>query len=446
MKAGITTFFGLAVVPCLWLVGCTTYRPLPQDAGRNASEFASRSLRDYSGTRQGATLQALTKAAYHFHPSLAEARAEVDAADAAILTAGQRPNPTASFAPEYDFTHNPGLSPWIWGLSVEFPIETGGKRAARVLKARAEANGARCKLASAAHKVRNGVRLAIIDLAAADARVAMLEEQRHIQEDLVQVLKDRVAAGETPLTELSTYHLALNRAALDVAAARRDAGKARATLATAIGVPASALTGLKLDFNLAALNLPDDRACRSALKTHPEVLAALADYAIAEAALKLETTHQYPDLKIGSGFLWDQGDKKWQLPGLGMELPVFHRNQGPVAEAIARRKAAAVRLAAAQARVSGDLDVAKASLAGAQRQAHEAEQLLGAERKAEDLSEKNLKAGGGDRLELLTAKVQSAAGRVSLLEAQVLAQQAAAALEDAARPAPVIEPLMSSKP
>ncbi len=450
VKVGITPSLrpaiALAFAQCVWLAGCVTYQPLPQDTGRSAAEFESRSLREWGGARQGWNLPTLTKAAFHFHPSLAEARAEVDAADAAIITAGQRPNPTATFAPEYDFTHNPGLSPWIWGLSVEFPVETGGKRAARVLKARAEANAARCKLAAAAHKVRNGVRLAVIDLAAGDARVAMLEDQRHIQEDLVKVLKDRVAAGETPLTELSTYHLALNRAALDVAAARRDAGKARATLATAIGVPAKALAGVKLDFNLATVNAPDDRACRSALKTHPEVLAALADYATAEAALKVETAHQYPDLKIGSGFLWDQGDKKWQLPGLGMELPVFHRNQGPIAEAVAKRKAAAVRLASAQARVSGDIDVAKASLAGAQNQAHEAELLLDSERKAEDLSMRNLKAGGGDRLELLTAKVQSAAGRVSLLEAQVLAQQAAAALEDAARPAPVIEPLMRPKP
>ena len=418
---------------------------MPLDAGRNAAAFEARSLRDWGGTHESWTLQKLTQAAFHFHPSLAEALAEVAAADAAVITAGQRPNPSATFAPEYNFT-TASPSPWIWGLAVEVPIETAGKRATRVLKARAEANLARCKLASAAHKVHNGVRVAVIELAAADARVAMLEEQRHIQEDLVKVLKDRVGAGETPLTELTTYQLALNRAALDVAAARRDAAKARAALAAAVGVPAQAVAGIKLSFDLAAISTPEGKSSKGALKTHPEVLGALADYAVAEAALKLEIARQYPDLKLSNGFLWDQGDKKWQLPGLGMELPVFHRNQGAIAEAVAKRKAAAARLVSAQARISGEIDVALASLRGAQGQVQEASSLLEAERKAEEQSARNLKAGGGDRLEVLTTKVQSAAGRVSLLEAQVLAQQAAAALEDATQPASVIESVMTHQP
>ena len=434
-----------ALAPCLWMSGCVSYVPVPQDAGRNAAAFDARSLRDWGGTHENWTLQKLTQAAFHFHPSLAEALAEVAAADAAVTTAGQRPNPSATFASEYDFT-TASPSPWIWGLAVEVPIETAGKRATRVLKARAEANFARCKLASAAHKVRNGVRVAVIELAAADARVAMLEEQRHIQEDLVKVLKDRVGAGETPLTELTTYQLALNRAALDVAASRRDAAKARATLAAAVGVPAQAVAGIKLSFDLAAISTPEGKSSKGALKTHPEVLGALADYAVAEAALKLEIARQYPDLKLSNGFLWDQGDKKWQLPGLGMELPVFHRNQGAIAEALAKRKAAAARLVSAQARISGEIDVALASLRGAQGQVQEASSLLEAERKAEEQSARNLKAGGGDRLEVLTTKVQSAAGHVSLLEAQVLAQQAAAALEDATQPASVIEPVMTHQP
>ncbi|MDB6074824.1 MAG: outer membrane protein, partial [Verrucomicrobiaceae bacterium] len=300
-------FATVGLLPLGLLTGCVSYKPVPVDVGRSAVDFESRSLRDWSGTQGKWTLPKLTQAGFHFHPSLAEARAEVAVADAAVLTAGQRPNPSATFAPEYNFT-TASPSPWIWGLSVDIPIETAGKRAIRVLKAQAEANAARCKLASAAHKVRNGVRMAVIDLAAADARVALLEEQRHIQEDLVKVLKDRVGAGETPHTELTTYQLALNRAALDVSAARRDAGKARATLGSALGLPAKAVIGLKPAFDLAVVNMPDNAACRSALKTHPEVLGALADYAAAEAALKLEVARQYPDLKLSNGFQWDQGD------------------------------------------------------------------------------------------------------------------------------------------
>ena len=430
---------------CQAIVGCVAYRALPLDPGSSAAQFEARSLRHWGGRSGGWTLDKLTEAAFHFHPSLDEARAEVAAADAAIITAGQRPNPTASFSPEYNFT-TASPSPWIWGLAVEIPVETGGKRAARLLKAQAEANAARCKLASAGHKLRNAVRLAAVELAAANQRVALLEEQTHIQQDLVKLLKDRVAAGETALTELTTFELALSRAALEVSAARRDAGKARAMLAAAVGVPGGEFVGLQPEVDLTAISTPNSVACKAALRTHPEVLAILADYAASEAALKLEIARQYPDLKLANGFLWDQRDKKWQLPGLGMELPVFHRNQGAIAEAIARRAATAARLVSAQARISGDIDVACATLGGAQEQVRVAGALLEADRRAESQSQKNLKAGGGDRLEILTAQLQSAAGRVSLVEAQVQAQLAAAALEDAVQPAPVIETLMKRKP
>lgn len=427
------------------LVGCVTYKPSPLDTASSAKAFEARSLRDWSSRQGGWNLEKLTSAAFHFHPSIAEARAEVAVADAAIITAGQRPNPAASFAPEYNFTTTTP-SPWIWGLSVELPIETAGKRATRLLKARAEANTARCKLAAAAQKVRSGVRSALVDLAAAEARVSLLEEQRHIQEELTKVLKDRVTAGETPLTELTTYQLALNRAALDVSAARRDSGKARASLAAAIGVPSSAVSGIQVEMDIAVPQTPGTTAVQVALRTHSDVLCALAEYAVAEASLKQEIARQYPDLKLSNGFLWDQADKKWQLPGLGIELPLFHHNQGAIAEAIAKRKAGAARLISIQGRIKGEIDVATASLKGALSQVQEASTLLEAERNAVEQSEKNLKAGGGDRLEVLTAKVQSAAGRVSLLEAQVLAQQAAAALEAAVQPAAVVESVMKSNP
>ena len=427
-----------------------TFQPKPLDADSGARLVEGRSLRDpalrewmsaHGDHGGGWDLQRLTLAAFHYHPAIAEARADWQAAQAAIGTAKQRPNPSASVAPEYNFTKG-ASTPWVLGLSIEVPIETAGKRGLRTLQAQETANAARCRLAAAAQKVRAGVRLALVDAAAAEARLALLEEQRRIQEDLVKLLKEGVEAGTTARTELTTYQLALNRAALDVAAARRDAASSRARLAAAVGLPGHALDGVKLVFDLKNVATPSSSARNAASRSHPEVLGALADYAAAEAALRLEIARQYPDLKLGSGFQWDQDDHKWQLPGLGMELPVFHHNEAAIAEAEAKRTAAATRLTSAQVRIRGDIDAALAGLTGSQAQATEAAKLLDEERKAEQSAEANLKAGGGDRLELLTAQLQSAAGRVSLLEAQILAQQSAAALEDAVQPPQLIEPVM----
>src|SRR5215472_14893285 len=70
-------------------------------------------------------LQTLSLAALYFSPGLDAARARVARADAAMTTAGARPNPVLSFSPGVP-------SPYLVSLDFSFPIETAGKRGYRV--------------------------------------------------------------------------------------------------------------------------------------------------------------------------------------------------------------------------------------------------------------------------------------------------------------------------
>jgi outer membrane protein TolC len=62
---------------------------------------------------------------------------------------------------------------------------------------------------------------------------------------------------------------------------------------------------------------------------------ALAQYAVAEADLRVEITKQYPDLELAPGYSWDQGciagSRRWHSNLL------LNKNKGPIGEAIARR-------------------------------------------------------------------------------------------------------------
>ena len=78
-------------------------------------------------------------------------------------------------------------------------------------------------------------------------------------------------------------------------------------------------------------------------------MGALADFAASQATLRLEIAKQYPDVRLSPGYQYDQGDNKWSL-GLSVDLPVLNRNQGPIAEAKARRSEAAARFNAVQAK------------------------------------------------------------------------------------------------
>src|SRR5204863_2870979 len=98
-----------------------------------------------------------------------------------------------------------------------------------------------------------------------------------------------------------------------------------------------------------------------------DLLASLARYEAAQAGLQLEIAKQYPDVRIGSGYQWDQGESKWTISA-GAELPIFNRNQGPITEAEARRKLRAAETLDAQARAINEIDRALQSLAAAQQE------------------------------------------------------------------------------
>jgi cobalt-zinc-cadmium efflux system outer membrane protein len=80
------------------------------------------------------------------------------------------------------------------------------------------------------------------------------------------------------------------------------------------------------------------------------VLAAEASLAAAERGVQLQkrSTFQLPSLNVG--FEWSDPDQSGILPTIGfaVPLPIFNRNQGPIAEAQAERDRARALLTAAR--------------------------------------------------------------------------------------------------
>ena len=86
-------------------------------------------------------------------------------------------------------------------------------------------------------------------------------------------------------------------------------------------------------------DLTEPEVRRQALLNRADVRGALAEYAASQSALQLEIANQYPDVHLGPGYGWNTGnagDNEWTL-GVTLDLPVLNHNQGPVAEAKAKR-------------------------------------------------------------------------------------------------------------
>ncbi len=449
MKLSLTLSVSIAV--SVVLSGCQHYRPEPLSASQKAAAFEARSLEDSGlkqflvGARQPATLpwmppakwdfETLTLVAFYFHPSLDVARAQWGVAQAGLPTAGGRPNPTIGLIPGYNFNAASGVSPWLPSLNYDIPIETAGKRGKRITRAEQLSESARLNIASVAWQVRSALRLSLLDHAAAQRRAAILESQQEIQKQLVKLIEQRRAAGAVGNFEIMTGRVALIKSSADLAESRRLIVETRQRIAEALGLSAKAIEGIQFHFDLAPAldatkNLISEETRRQALQTRPDILAALAEYAASQSTLQLEIAKQYPDIHIGSGYQWDQGESKWSF-GVTFELPVLNRNEGPIAEARAKRTEVAARFVALQAKAIGEIDRALAHRGAVQEQLAQIETLVRTQRQQLQSVEAAFKAGGADQVELRTAQLEASTSELVQLDAQIKLQQSLGQLEEA---------------
>ena len=440
------------------LAACQHVPPAPISAERGADAFEARSLEDprLRGFLEDGlgrplpewplrrwNLDALTLAALFHQPSLDVARAQWQVARGGIETASARPNPTLTLTPERSMNPGNAVSPWLAAVQLDFPIETAGKRGHRIARAQSLEASARRGLVVEAWRVRRALRDALVELAAARERSEGLAAQTSAERELARLLEERLQAGVASEADAAPIRLALLRSETERGAAERQRLAALARVAAAIGVPVRALADVEIDFSLGAGADPlagssESDARRRALLGRADVLAALDAYAASEAALRLELARQYPDLHLGPGYQFDQGQNKWGL-GLSIELPVMNQNQGPIAEAAAARTESAARFAALQAQVVAELEQALAQRRGAQDQVEHLEALSAEQERQLARARSALALGAIDRPAEVTAELELRRAQLALVDARQALAQSLAALE-AALQGPLVAP------
>jgi cobalt-zinc-cadmium efflux system outer membrane protein len=279
------------------------------------------------------------------------------------------------------------------------------------------------------------VRATLAEHLFARRELAVLEAEEGIRAESVAVMEKRLAAGDVsrPDVDLAQAELASTHLAARTAETRLR--ESRAGLAHALGLPPAALDGVRLvwpelDGLPAAPPAPPAELQRQGLVNRADVRRALAEYAAAEAQLRLEIARQYPDLQIGPGYKFDQGDNKFSI-GLSLTLPILNRNEGPIAEAEGRRRELSARFLAIQSAAIGDIERALDRYAAVLAEAREAEAALAAQGAREGAAARALELGESDRLTLVGARLGRALAARARLEALRRAHAAAGALEDA---------------
>lgn len=377
----------------------------------------------------GDLVTALTTAAWQDHPDLDLARAELDAARAGIRTAETHPNPSFGFGA----TKAEGVpQPWTLTYGLAIPVELGGKRRLRIRQAELQVQAAQLAVADTAWRLRMGVRTALVDWQEARESAALADRSAAIWSQLLALQDRRLALGEIAGPEQAATAQEARRAEAVRLTAQEALRRAQATLALAAGVPDATLAP-----RLAAAPPPDlnpgaaaPPAQTDALVHRLDVRRTLLDWDRNETTLDQEVAQRVPNLSIGPGYSFDQGVKKWIL-GFTVDLPLFDRRQGPIAEALARRKVIEAQLRQTEARDLAGASLAEARLAAAREALKAQLQALQATQSRLAVAKRALALGGSDRGNLLAAELEALQARSLAMEAWAETARARLAVEDA---------------
>jgi outer membrane protein, heavy metal efflux system len=437
----------LMLLTALPFTGCRHFEAKPINASDNLSRLEKRSLTD-SGLRKFVEtnlhktytewpqkswdFQMLTLAALYNSPELEIARAKSYEAEAAKITAGERPNPSIGVTPAYN-TSNPsgGTSPWILGLVFDFPIETAGKRGDRLTEAGYLSDAAKMGIAATAWEIRANVKKSMIALWSARKQEILVKQKLEAVEELMRISSAQFKAGDIDKSELMRVQIIAEQARLEYGDLAGRANIALMNLAGAVSLAPYALDGMNIDLsNLEQTppEIPSSDARRKALLNRADILISLSEYAASESALRLEIAKQYPDFHLNPGYEFDQGDNKWQI-GFQLTLPVFNNNRGAIAEADAKRNTAAATFNALQAKVLNDIENAVVTFQTEQGKLANADSIFESSQRQAELIGKQYEAGEISKQVEILARLDNLIAALSRIDLQVKTQESLGELE-----------------
>lgn len=349
------------------VAGCTQYhcRPLQLQSALKAfhqHHFLSSAtlayVRRYGGPMpknfpKQWTLNELSVLAWHWSPAIAALQARLREQKGVVMQAGLLPNPRLSLQPRYAVKALG--NPWTLGFSFDIPIQTAGKMQDRVRQAKAILAARGWDILQAAWHIRIVLRRRLIRWDYAQELERLKQLVANTSDALTHLIAARFAGGAIARTQLARIRLQSQRA--EISASQAQAGQAigLARVAAVLNVRMGRLGHLhpllkSLGFIPSPKRLKLKENLQLAMANRLDVYAAICRYEAAQQNLKYQIALQYPNVHLGPGYQFNRGTDRYSF-GVSVALPIFDRNQGNIASAIAQRELIADQLTALQAHV-----------------------------------------------------------------------------------------------
>jgi len=296
--------------------------------------------------------------------------------DAGKTRAGLLPNPSIEFEGSTGaLTGNSAENNLSLGISQEFLLS--GKRNKRLAVAERELEMYNWQLSDRERLLRDEVKSAFYDLILTEKRLAFSENFISINRQLLDVTRERLAAGDISELEMNLVKVELARSLGKRLEVERVLKQNRAKLHELMGLQpgeSTKITGTLEQEILVTRSLADLKQLAHA--NRPDIKALQAEKNRGEADIMLAGAEGIPNLTVGLAVMrettaieiggMENKDTAYTVGlKLSLPIPVFDRNQAGVRESQARRNSAGSRLSAIAGTVDREVETAYASFVNA---------------------------------------------------------------------------------
>lgn len=313
---------------------------------------------------------------------------------------------------------------WVFGLTLKYPLYTGGALESQIAIARANVALAEAQFTTAAQQVVFSVRQAYYGVQGAYATVDAAQRAVDAARENVRVTQARVQVGTSPQFDLLQAQVQLAQSEQVLTQARTVLSQNQQTLAATLAVPLSSTVTSTPFPSLPEVPQDVTPLIQRALQNRPEIAAALASEAAAQAAIDLAASGLKPNITIQAGPQIQTPDPTNRATvnftgSIVLTLAILDGGltQGKIDEA--RTRLAQSKVSEEQTRQQVELDVRNAylSLGNAAEVLRSGLAAQTAAREALRIANVRFQAGVGTQLEVVTAEQNLATADNNVIQA-----------------------------
>jgi outer membrane protein, heavy metal efflux system len=285
------------------------------------------------------SLEQVEKIAGESNPTLRQAEAEIRAAKARQQQSGLYPNPTVAYTG--DEIRGGSVGGGKQGFFVQQTLVTGGKLGLSREVFGKEAKLAEMEAEEQKMRVQSAVKMAFLRVLAAQELLDARRDMAAIAQDAAETQRRLMNTGQADETEVLEAELEAQRMRMSARMQENTLREEWRSLAAVIGQPDLPLTTVAGDLEKGWPEVNEEEAVEAIAKQSPAVRIADAAEARAQSVMNRARREAIPDVQVRGGMEYNNDRlggvpfaKGWEgIAEVGVQIPLFNRNQGNVAAA-----------------------------------------------------------------------------------------------------------------